>query len=150
MIPPPPRSTRTDTLFPYTARFRSRLAQADAQLGGVLRGDGAAQRNRLAIDELGFLGRLQIVGRAAADVLVRARQRADADAPRADGGREGGDRPSARGITKKAPVTRSLPRLAQTRRLKRARTRRSSRPDLSSRRPPMPCERRRHTEARRV
>src|SRR3546814_9567711 len=79
-------------------------------LGGVLRGDGAAQRNRLAIDELGFLGRLQIVGRAAADVLVRARQRADADAPRADGGREGGDRPAARGITKKAPVTRSLDR----------------------------------------
>src|SRR3546814_8959910 len=23
MIPPPPRSTRTDTLFPYTTRFRS-------------------------------------------------------------------------------------------------------------------------------
>src|SRR3546814_5294862 len=95
MLRRPPISTRTDTLLPYTTRFRS-----------VLRGDGAAQRNRLAIDELGFLGRLQIVGRAAADVLVRARQRADADAPRADGGREGGDRPAARGITKKAPVTR--------------------------------------------
>src|SRR3546814_20439247 len=106
MIPPPPRSTRTDTLFPYTARFRSRLAQADAQLGGVLRGDGAAQRNRLAIDELGFLGRLPIVGRAAADVLVRARQRADADAPRADGGRAGGDRHAARGRSEERRVGR--------------------------------------------
>src|SRR3546814_12996098 len=25
MIPPPPRSTRTDTLFPYTTLFRSRV-----------------------------------------------------------------------------------------------------------------------------
>src|SRR3546814_12735682 len=34
MYPQPPRSTRTDTLFPYTALFRSRL---DAGLEGNLR-----------------------------------------------------------------------------------------------------------------
>src|SRR3546814_17714412 len=130
MLRRPPISTRTDTLLPYTTRFRS-----------VLRGDGAAQRNRLAIDELGFLGRLQIVGRAAADVLVRARQRADAAAPRPDGGREGGDRPAARGITKQAPVTRSLDRFAPTRRLKRARTRSSSRAAPSSALYPTPATR---------
>src|SRR3546814_11080928 len=32
MIPRPPRSTRTDTLFPYTTLFRSRLWLATASL----------------------------------------------------------------------------------------------------------------------
>src|SRR3546814_19323612 len=32
MIRRPPRSTRTDTLFPYTTLFRSRLATANAPL----------------------------------------------------------------------------------------------------------------------
>src|SRR3546814_5553927 len=41
MIRRPPRSTRTDTLFPYTTRFRSRLAPADGD-GGCGRGPGAA------------------------------------------------------------------------------------------------------------
>src|SRR3546814_583959 len=31
MIRRPPRSTRTDTLFPYTTLFRSEVADADAQ-----------------------------------------------------------------------------------------------------------------------
>src|SRR3546814_12419560 len=31
MIRRPPRSTRTDTLFPYTTLFRSRIEPADAQ-----------------------------------------------------------------------------------------------------------------------
>src|SRR3546814_9010843 len=35
MIRRPPRSTRTDTLFPYTTLFRSRLQQRDARLHGV-------------------------------------------------------------------------------------------------------------------
>src|SRR3546814_5854436 len=47
MIRRPPRSTRTDTLFPYTTLFRS---QADRHLGqrpGALRGGrGAAGRQR--------------------------------------------------------------------------------------------------------
>src|SRR3546814_20828098 len=29
MIPRPPRSTRTDTLFPYTSLFRSQVSEAD-------------------------------------------------------------------------------------------------------------------------
>src|SRR3546814_1160441 len=33
MIRRPPRSTRTDTLFPYTTRFRSRVGVAVAELG---------------------------------------------------------------------------------------------------------------------
>src|SRR3546814_3288018 len=32
MIRPPPRSTRTDTLFPYTTLFRSPRARADVSL----------------------------------------------------------------------------------------------------------------------
>src|SRR3546814_1563181 len=31
MIRPPPRSTRTDTLFPYTTLFRSRIGSARVQ-----------------------------------------------------------------------------------------------------------------------
>src|SRR3546814_16463574 len=38
MIPRPPRSTRTDTLVPYTTLFRSarRLVSAEGGMGGVL------------------------------------------------------------------------------------------------------------------
>src|SRR3546814_7581478 len=42
MIRPPPRSTRTDTPFPYTTLFRSALDR---------RGGGAAGRVQRAIDE---------------------------------------------------------------------------------------------------
>src|SRR3546814_3648865 len=47
MIRRPPRSTRTDTLFPYTTLFRS-LAAEDAEL--MLEAD---EIERLAIDEIG-------------------------------------------------------------------------------------------------
>src|SRR3546814_2854802 len=42
----PPRSTRTDTLFPYTTLFRSgRAAQAELELAGVdRRGDPVPER----------------------------------------------------------------------------------------------------------
>src|SRR3546814_11691762 len=33
MIRRPPRSTRTDTLFPYTTLFRSRMAHMDVAIG---------------------------------------------------------------------------------------------------------------------
>src|SRR3546814_14091645 len=49
MIRRPPRSTRTDTLFPYTTLFRSQhrpVARADPRLGGVFR-DLLGQRDRL-------------------------------------------------------------------------------------------------------
>src|SRR3546814_917468 len=36
MIRRPPRSTRTDTLFPYATRFRSRLAAVERDLVEVL------------------------------------------------------------------------------------------------------------------
>src|SRR3546814_15937468 len=42
MIRPPPRSTRTDTLFPYTTLFRSRLAAGVRQREAV----GYAQPGR--------------------------------------------------------------------------------------------------------
>src|SRR3546814_6836016 len=37
MIPRPPRSTRTDTLFPYTTLFRSRHVRKGAQTGRLAR-----------------------------------------------------------------------------------------------------------------
>src|SRR3546814_15137934 len=44
MIRRPPRSTRTDTLFPYTTLFRSRLRRIEGGAGAV-RGD-PARRDR--------------------------------------------------------------------------------------------------------
>src|SRR3546814_3022613 len=35
MIRRPPRSTRTDTLFPYTTLFRSRLVEAEERLENI-------------------------------------------------------------------------------------------------------------------
>src|SRR3546814_13582936 len=35
MIRRPPRSTRTDTLFPYTTLFRSRWLPVDQYIGGI-------------------------------------------------------------------------------------------------------------------
>src|SRR3546814_20635332 len=44
MIRRPPRSTRTDTLFPYTTLFRSRLAhQGETGAGGFAEGVAAQQ-----------------------------------------------------------------------------------------------------------
>src|SRR3546814_13483546 len=61
MIPPPPRSTRTDTLFPYTTLFRSLNAFVDElareiDVGSVLKHDGhlaeAIARNRAGVVEV--------------------------------------------------------------------------------------------------
>src|SRR3546814_7281994 len=64
----PPRSTRTDTLFPYTALFRSRLEHAaafvdvldgelvGAQFVGALVGIGTGQRNDEGIVDRRALG----------------------------------------------------------------------------------------------
>src|SRR3546814_12727474 len=46
MIRPPPRATRTDSLFPYTTLFRSRLGERDADLGGRHRIDRHGNRRR--------------------------------------------------------------------------------------------------------
>src|SRR3546814_2833099 len=42
MIRRPPRSTRTDTLFPYTTLFRSRIDVGEASDGNVLEKHGLA------------------------------------------------------------------------------------------------------------
>src|SRR3546814_8422918 len=46
MIPRPPRSTRTDTLFPYTTLFRSPLHWCDPRTDHALRFDNPMQRRR--------------------------------------------------------------------------------------------------------
>src|SRR3546814_4111199 len=48
MIRRPPRSTRTDTLFPYTTLFRSccRRLQADRQVGALERAERGAREGQ--------------------------------------------------------------------------------------------------------
>src|SRR3546814_4991683 len=62
MIRRPPRSTRTDTLFPYTTLFRSRLQPAHAvfahQLGAELGADGALRVGDV-VGELHLLAELE-------------------------------------------------------------------------------------------
>src|SRR3546814_1203197 len=73
MIRRPPRSTRTDTLFPYTTLFRSDQQIGETVLGGLVRG---ARGNLLAGGEHHFagLGIDDVVGRLdAAPVLGRER-----------------------------------------------------------------------------
>src|SRR3546814_18277858 len=54
MIRRPPRSTRTDTLFPYTTLFRSRSCHAPSCLGLLLRlGDGPGADDLGARDPVG-------------------------------------------------------------------------------------------------
>src|SRR3546814_16618503 len=48
MIRPPPRSTRTDTLFPYTTLFRSGTAAVDKDSSGHRPARPAARRRREA------------------------------------------------------------------------------------------------------
>src|SRR3546814_16998312 len=52
MGPRPPRSTRTDTLFPYTTLFRSDLHQASEarQFGGAPRGTAGFAIGRVDLD----------------------------------------------------------------------------------------------------
>src|SRR3546814_15839215 len=58
MIRRPPRSTRTDTLFPYTTRFRSRggLVLHGAEVLGGDRGDSARRRHALGAVRVEGLG----------------------------------------------------------------------------------------------
>src|SRR3546814_21095594 len=44
MIRPPPRSTRTDTLFPYTPRFRAAYFRTPAEVAGGKATPGEAMR----------------------------------------------------------------------------------------------------------
>src|SRR3546814_7768343 len=49
MIRRPPRSTRTDTLFPYTTLFRSRVSEKIAIAPSPRRGEGLARACGLAL-----------------------------------------------------------------------------------------------------
>src|SRR3546814_14316894 len=54
MIRRPPRSTRTDTLFPYTTLFRSADAAGGVALADFGRGDGREERLRFRFRGGGF------------------------------------------------------------------------------------------------
>src|SRR3546814_1617205 len=47
MIPRPPRSTRTDTLFPYTTLFRSTARRAEGRQAGRSEGEAFGSAGRL-------------------------------------------------------------------------------------------------------
>src|SRR3546814_8372480 len=103
MLRRPPRSTRTDTLFPYTTLFRSAPAGAAGARACRLRdaGDAAAHRARQcrAVERDGDLhggphGRLAVAAAIAAPVLARkpegaAGRRPDARPVPAQGARAG-------------------------------------------------------------
>src|SRR3546814_10644988 len=57
MIRRPPRSTRTDTLFPYTALFRShRVGERRVELPGIVLVEEPEQGRRVAGDQLAAAG----------------------------------------------------------------------------------------------
>src|SRR3546814_1753311 len=63
MMPRPPRSTRTYTLFPYTTLFRSRLpARPDLCRPRALRGERDKGRKLRQFDETGKFDRPAVVG----------------------------------------------------------------------------------------
>src|SRR3546814_3293390 len=62
MIRRPPCSTRTDTLFPYTTRFRSLPGDSTAHSGACSHSDGQAPRHfRLPCLPTGFLPRIDSI-----------------------------------------------------------------------------------------
>src|SRR3546814_11258120 len=70
MIRRPPRSTRTDTLFPYTTLFRSRQALQPLQIeqrdtGRFWKGDGAVSLEAREAAAHGLHGKAEIVGNVA-------------------------------------------------------------------------------------
>src|SRR3546814_15338306 len=66
MIRRPPRSTRTDTLLPYTTLFRSRAGDAEQHLVLLAAGHACDQfADRLRLVALGLVGGLQVIGDAA-------------------------------------------------------------------------------------
>src|SRR3546814_10922715 len=104
MIRRPPRSTRTDTLFPYTTLFRSVLQclRPSRQSGGV---DRARPRLALLLQlpQLGLPQRRQPDGRARRGELLRSRQ--EEMRPRADRGGVCGRRSEERGVGKECVST---------------------------------------------
>src|SRR3546814_4635989 len=115
MIRRPPRSTRTDTLFPYTTLFRSLAAQHRRAVAHLHAGDGA-ERDLLArrrqdrqasefADTVAQLARIADADRVAREPLDRLADRLAADRAGDDGlhvgdieavARRRGDRKSTR------------------------------------------------------
>src|SRR3546814_19742298 len=60
MIPRPPRSTRTDTLFPYTTLFRS----GDALVDAVVLADGTRIEADIVIAGIGLVPNIEIADAA--------------------------------------------------------------------------------------
>src|SRR3546814_886634 len=74
MIRRPPRSTRTDTLFPYTTLFRSRVENRPS--GSPAKGQHrhvAAERNMVDLNPQG-LARFEVCDRIQADMQRRVKQ----------------------------------------------------------------------------
>src|SRR3546814_19979156 len=95
MIRRPPRSTRTDTLFPYTTLFRSCVRPAGAADGAIGR---AGRRHALADDRADGDAAGPAAGRGRGRIRDRAGGRgragrtADGGARDRSGGRGGADR----------------------------------------------------------
>src|SRR3546814_19889287 len=85
MIRRPPRSTRTDTLFPYTALFRSRRA-------------ASVLPRRMAHKRVAGDGEIDILGQGDGKLVLRNRHRA------AGGAMEEGDRRPPIALARHAPV----------------------------------------------
>src|SRR3546814_15163476 len=59
MIRRPPRSTRTDTLFPYTTLFRSQAAHGPVDARVRMRAVGVGEALGLVADRIGHAGRAE-------------------------------------------------------------------------------------------
>src|SRR3546814_3321493 len=82
MIRRPPRSTRTDTLFPYTTLFRSRqLALPGAARAGALRPSAGPPARRAALGGLSFPAAAGDAAVAAGAAVHCAQRGAAAGAP---------------------------------------------------------------------
>src|SRR3546814_13935696 len=55
MIRPPPRSTRTDTLFPYTTLFRSAACAFARRVPAIDLAAGHGQPEQVLVDRVGLL-----------------------------------------------------------------------------------------------
>src|SRR3546814_19978369 len=72
MILRPPRSTRTDTLFPYTTLFRS-LRQGDLSARGRIRRDDCRDRHRrYDIDLVALADQQPAIARRVDDIAARS------------------------------------------------------------------------------
>src|SRR3546814_4372202 len=69
MNPRPPRSTRTDTLFPYTTLFRSAHRGRDGEAGGHGKADRGHFGKVRALAAEQFLVALRAIGNAAAETV---------------------------------------------------------------------------------